>query len=80
MFFLFMQVLGFDVDAINTVHFSNHTGYQKWAGQRLSADDLLAVFDGIEGNQLANYSHLLTGSHCSLELLPARDTDVVVFL
>ncbi len=26
LFALILQVLGFDVDAINSVHFSNHTG------------------------------------------------------
>lgn len=28
-----LQVLGFEVDAINSVQFSNHTGYGHWKGQ-----------------------------------------------
>lgn len=28
-----LQLLGFEVDAINTVQFSNHTGYGHWKGQ-----------------------------------------------
>lgn len=35
-----MQVLGFDVDAINSVHFSNHTGYEHVKGQVLSDKEL----------------------------------------
>lgn len=39
-FFKRMQVLGFDVDAINSVHFSNHTGYKHVKGQVLSDKEL----------------------------------------
>lgn len=35
-----VQVLGFDVDAINSVHFSNHTGYKHVKGQVLSDKEL----------------------------------------
>lgn len=28
-----LQVLGFEVDTINSVQFSNHTGYGHWKGQ-----------------------------------------------
>lgn len=35
-----LQVLGFEVDAINSVHFSNHTGYGKFKGQVLSDEEL----------------------------------------
>lgn len=56
------QVLGFDVDAINSVHFSNHTGYTYVKGQVLSDKELHEVFEGLEQNQLLDsYSHLLTG-------------------
>lgn len=57
-----VQVLGFDVDAINSVHFSNHTGYKYVKGQVLSDKELHEVFEGLEQNQLLDsYSHLLTG-------------------
>lgn len=29
----FIQTLGFEVDFINSVQFSNHTGYGAWTGQ-----------------------------------------------
>lgn len=35
-----IQVLGFEVDAINSVHFSNHTGYDHVKGQVLSDQEL----------------------------------------
>jgi len=33
-------VLGFEVDAINSVQFSNHTGYGFWKGQVLNEREL----------------------------------------
>ena len=32
--------MGVDVWPVNTVHFSNHTGYQSWRGPLLGAGDL----------------------------------------
>lgn len=34
------KVLGFEVDAINSVQFSNHTGYGFWKGQVLNESEL----------------------------------------
>lgn len=54
--------MGFDVDAINSVHFSNHTGYDYMEGQMLSRNELVDLFNGLEDNELlGTYSHLLTG-------------------
>jgi pyridoxine kinase len=54
--------LGFDVDFINSVQFSNHTEYKHVKGQRLNADELGDLFDGLRLNDLTNnYTHLLTG-------------------
>lgn len=36
-------------------------GYPSFAGQVLSGDDVWTVFQGLLANNLANYSHLLTG-------------------
>ena len=38
--FEYSQVNGFEVDAINSVHFSNHTGYDNIKGQVLSDKEL----------------------------------------
>lgn len=56
-----LQLLGFDVDFINSVQFSNHTGYKNLKGQRLSSSELNDLFEGLKLNNLANFTHLLTG-------------------
>lgn len=56
-----MQVLGFEVDVINSVQFSNHTGYKLFKGQVLSDKDLSDLMEGLRVNGLDFYSHLLTG-------------------
>lgn len=43
-----LQRLGVEVSPIITVHFSNHTGYGKWRGPVLTADDLGEVLTGVE--------------------------------
>ena len=43
-----LQRLGIEAWPVNTVHFSNHTGYGEWRGPLLSADDLRAVIQGVE--------------------------------
>jgi pyridoxine kinase len=58
-----LQLLGFDVDVVNSVHFSNHTGYPGgWTGDVLNGDQLRSILDGLEKNGLLhNVAHLLTG-------------------
>jgi pyridoxine kinase len=43
-----LQRLGAEVVAINTVQFSNHTGYGDWTGDVFSGDQVRALLDGIE--------------------------------
>ncbi|KRE41843.1 pyridoxal kinase PdxY [Knoellia sp. Soil729] len=43
-----LQRLGVEVWPVNTVHFSNHTGYGAWRGPLLPADDVREVITGIE--------------------------------
>ncbi|XP_011169541.2 pyridoxal kinase [Solenopsis invicta] len=56
-----LQLLGFEVDAINSVQLSNHTGYKVFKGQVLNDKDLEDLVDGLVQNDLNNYTHLLTG-------------------
>lgn len=42
-----LQYLGWDVDNINTVNFSNHTGYGHFQGSAITATELAAVFKGL---------------------------------
>jgi pyridoxine kinase len=64
-----------EVDAINSVQFSNHTGYpQGVRGDRLDGVQLSALVEGLEVNGLiagGQYSHLLTGYIGSLSFLQA---------
>lgn len=58
-----LQLLGFDVDIINSVHFSNHTGYESgFRGDVLNGDQLLSILEGLENNNLLDgIGNLLTG-------------------
>uniref|UniRef100_A0A0B7AL36 Pyridoxal kinase n=3 Tax=Arion vulgaris TaxID=1028688 RepID=A0A0B7AL36_9EUPU len=56
-----LQLHGYDVSAINSVQFSNHTGYGKWKGQVLDAQDVADLFEGLRINHLLNFSYVLTG-------------------
>uniref|UniRef100_A0A1A7WPB9 Pyridoxal kinase n=1 Tax=Iconisemion striatum TaxID=60296 RepID=A0A1A7WPB9_9TELE len=56
-----LQVLGFEVDSINSVQFSNHTGYAHWKGQVLTAEELNVLYEGIKLNKVNQYDYILTG-------------------
>ena len=47
-----LQLHGYDVCPINSVHFSNHTGYGTFRGQVLNGTELLDIVAGIEANGL----------------------------
>ena len=57
-----LQRLGAEVWAINTVQFSNHTGYGDWTGQGLTGEDVRALVDGIDRRgALARCDAVLSG-------------------
>ncbi|XP_076753295.1 pyridoxal kinase [Xylocopa sonorina] len=56
-----LQLLGFEVDVINSVQLSNHTGYKVIKGQVLNDKDLEDLINGLVQNDLDDYTHLLTG-------------------
>ncbi|CAF2154186.1 unnamed protein product [Rotaria magnacalcarata] len=64
-----LQLYGFEVDVINSVHYSNHTGYKVVKGSRLSVDELRAIFQGLIANEIFEYDYILTGYMGSGELL-----------
>ena len=43
-----LQRIGVEVVPVNTVNFSNHTGYGAWRGPLMSAADVLDVITGVE--------------------------------
>ena len=57
-----LQRLGHEVWAINTVEFSNHTGYGAWRGRTASASQVADIVQGIEAlGLLPRCDALLTG-------------------
>ncbi|KIQ55411.1 pyridoxal kinase PdxY [Meiothermus taiwanensis] len=57
-----LQRMGFEVWAIHTVQFSNHTGYGQWKGMILPPEHLVAVVEGIaEREVLGQCDAVLSG-------------------
>lgn len=56
-----LQVLGFEVDFINTVQFSTHTGYKHIKGNVLQNDEMDELIEGLAINEVDYYTHFLTG-------------------
>jgi len=58
-----LQLLGFDVDIVNSVHFSNHTGYPNgFEGDVLDGEQLKTILEGLKRNGLLqDVGHILTG-------------------
>ena len=58
-----LQLLGFEVSYINSVQFSNHTGYANgFTGQILSGEQLYELQQGLaQNNLLSAFNNLLTG-------------------
>jgi len=57
-----LQRLGHEVWAVNTVEFSNHTGYGAWRGRTAPADQVAEIVKGIEAlGLLPRCDALLTG-------------------
>lgn len=57
-----LQRLGVEVWPVNTVHFSNHTGYGEWRGPLMPPDDVRAVVQGVgERGAFAEVDAVLSG-------------------
>ncbi|KAK3336569.1 Ribokinase-like protein, partial [Cercophora scortea] len=56
-----MQSLGCDVAALNTVQFSNHTGYRQWTGTRVSAQEITDLYQGLKQSYLDDFDMMLSG-------------------
>ncbi|KAL1956857.1 hypothetical protein VTO42DRAFT_6705 [Malbranchea cinnamomea] len=56
-----MQSLGCEVAALNTVHFSNHTGYRQVKGTKSTAQEIYALYDGLRQSDLTDFDVLLSG-------------------
>ncbi|KAJ5224230.1 uncharacterized protein N7469_007733 [Penicillium citrinum] len=56
-----MQSLGCDVAALNTVHFSNHTGYRQFKGTRATAQEITDLYQGLCQSNLTDFDVMLSG-------------------
>ena len=64
-----LQRLGHDVITVNTVQFSNHTGYGSWQGDIFSKEHIKSVWQGIKQRlAISNIDALLTGYLGDVEL------------
>ncbi|KAF4996454.1 hypothetical protein FDECE_12427 [Fusarium decemcellulare] len=50
-----------DVAALNTVQFSNHTGYKQWKGTRVSAQEIMELYEGLKQSYLDDFDMMLSG-------------------
>ncbi|KAL5633536.1 hypothetical protein ACGC1H_003883 [Rhizoctonia solani] len=56
-----LQLLGWDVDAINTVQFSNHAGYRSHGGSKTDKGQLIDIFTILEKNEFTQIDALISG-------------------
>ncbi|KAK4050792.1 putative pyridoxal kinase [Microbotryomycetes sp. JL201] len=68
-----LQLLGWEVDQVNTVEFS----YGRWGGSKFDAAHLEDIFSALDANGLLRQSHMLTGYVPGAEALSvvARSVD-----
>ncbi|KAF3985445.1 hypothetical protein FT663_04470 [Candidozyma haemuli var. vulneris] len=71
-----LQFLGWDVDNINTVNFSNHTGYGFVRGSAVTASDMSALFHGLVDVK-CQYDAIISGYIPSAELIDILSGNVV---
>ncbi|KAH0547617.1 hypothetical protein GP486_008417 [Trichoglossum hirsutum] len=56
-----MQSLGCEVAALNTVQYSNHTGYDQFRGFKTSADQIRDIYRGLKQSFLNDFDVMLSG-------------------
>ncbi|KAI1274402.1 Ribokinase-like protein [Xylaria sp. FL0933] len=56
-----LQSLGCDASALNTVQFSNHTGYKRTKGTKLTAQEITDLWDGLKQSHLDSFDMMLSG-------------------
>ncbi|KAJ5573397.1 uncharacterized protein N7459_007824 [Penicillium hispanicum] len=56
-----MQSLGCEVASLNTVHFSNHTGYRQFKGTRATAQEITDLYQGLCQSNLTDFDVMLSG-------------------
>lgn len=64
-----LQLLGFEVDPLNTVHFATHAGYGNIRGESTTAAQFNTLLEGLRINGVLNYNYVLSGYSRSQALL-----------
>lgn len=72
-----LQFLGWNVDNINTVNFSNHTGYGFVKGSAITAAEMTALFRGLADIN-CRYDAVILGYVPSADLLDVLGTNLVL--
>jgi pyridoxine kinase len=74
-----LQLLGLEVDPLNTVHFSTHAGYKHLRGDATTAAQYDTLIEGLRINGVLQYDYLLSGyvrSQALLQSLAATLTEL----
>ncbi|GGK29385.1 pyridoxal kinase PdxY [Deinococcus malanensis] len=72
-----LQRLGFEVWAVNTVQFSNHTGYGVWTGSVFPPELVAELLDGIEARGALPDCHAVLSGYMGSEGTVAAVVDAV---
>lgn len=56
-----LQILGFEIDALNSVQFLNHTAFTHGKGQVLNLDELHKLYKDLKLNSVNKYDYVLMG-------------------
>jgi pyridoxine kinase len=76
-----LQLHGVEVDPLNVVQFSNHTGYKVFKGSRMQVDEFNALIAGLRTNGLLQcYNIILSGYVGNMDILSQLATEVETWL
>lgn len=56
-----LQLLGLETAALNTVQFSNHSGYRQLKGFQTTGEQITELYEGLKMNKNDDFEMLLTG-------------------
>ncbi|KAI9668966.1 MAG: putative pyridoxal kinase [Trizodia sp. TS-e1964] len=56
-----LQSLGFEVAALNTVQFSNHSAYRQLKGTKTTAKEIQEIWEGLTQSYLTDFDMMLSG-------------------
>lgn len=70
-----LQCQGWEVDSINTVNFSNHTGYGSVRGSSINEADLVDIFKGLNNIQVS-YDAIITGYIPNASLIAVTNENI----